>query len=125
MARMDWLFGKRRPRPSAESVEEILSREARGISEHFRGIGGSSVRLGVEIPLPKVEIDRVQVNDFNDLAKEMAEAQRRAHLAAQVANEMRRGADAISKSKVKTEETFRKAEEDLNKAYEILGLTPP
>lgn len=125
MAGMEWLFGKRRPRVPPESAEDALSREARGISEHFRGIGGSSVRLGVEIPLPKVEIDRGQVDDFNSLAKEMAEAQRRAHLAAQVANEMRRGADAISKSKVKTEETFKKAEEDLKKAYEILGLTPP
>lgn len=124
MARMDWLLGRRRPAAPRESDEVALLREARRISESFRGIGGS-VRMGVEIPLPEVEIDRGQVDDFNFLATEMAEAQRRAHLTAQVAHEMRRGAEAIDKSRQRIGDAHIKAAEEVAQAYNALGLEPP
>lgn len=120
-------FALRRRRPPlarrVERPEEALLRQARQISERFRGI--APPRLDVAIPLPEWEASQQEVDDFNSLAETMAESLRRATLYAEIAKEENRGSQAIVRAQEQIEEKHALAVEEITQAYTTLGLEPP
>ena len=112
---------------TAVQDDPLILREARAIAPKANSGKGPGKYFGeVVIPQSQINIAGDMVREMSGLADKMAAAQRKAELDNQVAEALLEGAQAIARSKERTEVLFNEEVVDkLRKSFEELGQAPP
>lgn len=121
--------GQQQDRDLSPEQKRLLA--ARNISDVFRNIPESSTVFGVtgqlefEVPAPESSITDDEIARLNGFAEDMADAEEKAVLQAQIANEAVRGGEAIVASRDRTVINHEVVEAAQTRLYGLFGQEAP
>lgn len=112
------------PAQVSQTPKDDLLAQVRRMRDYFgQGQGGSG--LDIRIPSSGVDPRDLRLEDWDTIARQMAEAERSAVAGARVARELLGVAGDIKKAQERAQKEFRAEARRAQEAYQLLGLEPP